>query len=121
MYFTTNEKKAIFKVAKMMMVADDRVDAAEIVFSAMVVELIGGMNEGDMVSSNAMANDQALRIISDMDYAEKRLVAAILGTMMSIDGDINGTELAIWKLISSCCNLPGMTTLEASEIIKNAL
>ena len=40
-------------------------------------------------------------------------MAAYLGTIMAVDGDINDREMALWKLLSQICGLPTMTVADA--------
>ena len=55
----------------------------------------------------------AIAIISKMTEEEKRYVAAFLGAIIAIDGDINQEELKIWRIVSTFCELPTMSIADA--------
>ena len=55
--------------------------------------------------------------IANMDSNKKRFVAALLGIIMAADGNIDEKELALWRLVSSMCNLPTMNLTECPDII----
>lgn len=64
-----------------------------------------------------MADLTSLSIIANMDSNKKRFVAALLGIIMAADGNIDEKELALWRLVSSMCNLPTMNLTECPDII----
>ncbi len=58
-------------------------------------------------------------IISKMTNEEKKYVTAYLGLLICADGKIEDSELKMWTLTTSLCDLPKMSLNEAVEIMKN--
>ena len=57
--------------------------------------------------------------IATMSDAQKRYVCAYLGMLMAIDGDIDDKEKALWKLVSTICDLPTMSIADAIDYMTN--
>ncbi len=121
MTFSADEFVAIMYVAKAMAMADDKVEKAEL--SVIVNELrrFGiddpGMADKVFKMSDEIDSATALSLISKMDDDQKTYVAAYLGSLMCIDQDINETEMALWRMVCTMCNLPTMTARQALEIM----
>ena len=112
---------AIVKMAKVMAAADGVIKEEEVEAIAMELLRFGvpqDKTNAILEMSNLMEPSRAARIISELGYEERRYVAAFLGKVMAIDGDIDDNELAFWKLVSTICNLPSMNINEALEIMQ---
>lgn len=113
---------AIIKLAKMMAAADGRLDKAEL--SMMSKEALRfGITPDDFVSllklSDNIKTDELIATVLVMTNTQKRYIAAYLGTMMAIDGDIDDKEMELWQFVSLLFELPTMTVLEAIEYMDN--
>jgi len=60
-----------------------------------------------------MEPSYAAEIVFKMTYEQKQYVAAFLGTLMAVDGNIDEQELSLWRLISQICGLPTMSVKDA--------
>ena len=100
--------------------ADDRVEEKELAVIVNESKRFGvepSMFDKLLELSNELEFSTAISLISKMDAEQKKYVAAYLGALMCIDGDINDTEMALWRLVSTLCGLPTMTAKEALEIM----
>lgn len=66
---------------------------------------------GDLTGHEAMA------IVADMDDEQKAYVAAYLGVIMAVDGDIDDNELTLWRFVCTMCECPEMTLEEALDLL----
>lgn len=116
MFFSNLEKIAIAQVSFRMIAADGKVDHEEraITFPIWSKMQITGEH---LREAGQMADLTSLSIIANMDSNKKRFVAALLGIIMVADGNIDEKELALWRLVSSMCNLPTMNLTECPDII----
>ncbi len=116
MYFTNLEKIAVAQVSFRMIAADGKVNSKEhaITFPIWTKMKISAEH---LKEAGQMADLTSLSIIANMDAHKKRFVAAFLGTIMAADGDIDEKELALWKLVSSMCNLPTMHLTECPDVM----
>lgn len=112
MYFTEEEKKAITLVSLKMICADGKVEKEETDISFPILKEIG-VESLDI--AKGMSPIEACSIISRMTEVEKKFVAAFLGVIMAIDGDVDEKELTLWQFISSMCNLPSMSVRQAKS------
>lgn len=120
MRFNGLEISAITKLAKAMVLADGKVKNIEI--AVMTKELARfGVQESQLQSllaaGDAMEMTQAMAVVSTLDYERKKYVSAYLGTIMAADLDIDDTEMALWRLVSTLCELPTMNAQEAVSIM----
>ena len=119
MTFTSIEMSAISKLALAMAAADGKVEKSELTYIALEMARFG-VKDADSILKGAEEMDPtiALSIVSKMTPKEKKYVAAYLGTIMAVDGDIDAKELSLWRLTSSLCGLPTMNIQEAIQYIK---
>lgn len=115
-YFTDLEKSAIINLSKLMVLADGKIDEEE--KRALVIESlrIGVSPENAAKIENTATSlepSEACNIISKMTAEEKKYVAALLGSLMIVDGNIDDTEMRLWQLVSTICNLPTMNAVQA--------
>lgn len=120
MRFNGLEISAITKLAKAMVLADGKVQNIEI--AVMTKELARfGVQESQLqtllAAGDAMDMTKAMAVVSTLDYEHKKYVSAYLGTIMAADFDIDDTEMALWRLISTLCELPTMNVQEAVSIM----
>ena len=116
MYFSNLEKTAIAQVSLRMIAADGKVYSKEHVVTFQIWSKMQITKE-HLKEADQMADLTSLSIIASMDSHKKRFVAAFLGVIMAADGDIDEKELALWRLVSSMCNLPTMRLTECPKII----
>ena len=120
--FTYLEKCAVYKVAKMMAEADGVVLHEEIQSIEEEMPKFGVSKEeyeALVVDGENTASIEALVTIHSMDEKKKKLVSAFLGYILSVDQDIDDTELALWTFFVKVCNLPKMNVRQAVEIYRN--
>ena len=114
--FNALELSAIVKLAKVMAAADGHFDVKELTVIANEAKRFGIPNDDfDMIltTSDAMEASDSIMIVKAMDTQRKKYVAAYLGSIMAIDGDIDDKELTFWQLVSTLAGLPTMTIIEA--------
>lgn len=120
--FTHQEKCSVYKVAKMMAEADGVVLHEEMLSIETEMPKFGvSEDEYDelIVHGEKTSSIDALITIHSMDEKKKKLISSFLGYMVSIDDDIDDTELALWTFIVKVCGLPKMNVRQAVEIYRN--
>ena len=120
--FSNVEMAAIIKTALAMAAADGKVDDTEkamIAIEAMRFNLASEKFESLLKLANDMSATDSMAMIAGMKAPEKRYVAAYLGTMIAADGDIDDKEMALWRLISTLCDLPTMNIADAIQYMAN--
>lgn len=120
MYFTSEEKKAIVRVAGEMTLADGNVAPKEVVFNVGVFHKLD-ISQSEIESSGSMSMPNAMHIISKMTSNEKRFVSAYIGSIIIVDGNISDKELALWRLISTICEFPTMHLNDTPSILQEYL
>lgn len=114
--FNAMELSAIIKLAKVMAAADGHTDVMEIAVMANEAKRFGiPKDDFKMIlsTSDAMEPSDSIMMVKAMDTKRKKYVAAYLGCIMAIDGDIDDKELAFWQLVSTLADLPTMSINEA--------
>ena len=120
--FNQEEKSAVYKVAKMMAEADGVVLHEEIRSIEEEMPKFGVTpDEYDsiIVSGEKTEAIDAFVTIHAMDEKKKKMVSSFLGYFLSVDQDIDDSELALWAFIVNVCNLPKMNVRQAVEIYKS--
>jgi uncharacterized membrane protein YebE (DUF533 family) len=120
MIFTNQELAAILRLANAMANADGRVTNEESTMIAHELVRFGvDSNKFDVISSitTTMTNSEACHIVSRMTSEEKKYVAAYLGTIIFIDQQVDESEIKLWTLISTLCDLPTMRVIDAVKIM----
>lgn len=122
MTFKKIEFAAIVKLAIAMAGADGVV--AENEKKAIALELARfGVSESDLplllATAQAMKPTDELLIVNNMNDEQKKYVAAFLGTLMAVDGEIAEDEMKLWRLTSTLCSLPTMNVAEAIQYMTN--
>ena len=113
---------AIMSMAHAMIISDGKVEDEEL--SMLSNQMINfGIPLEDYkeitLKGRDMEPDYAIDIVSKMTYEQKKYVAAFLGTIMAADGDIDNTEMALWRLLSQICSLPTMSVKDAISYMKS--
>ena len=122
MKFSKNEMAAIFKLGKMMVTADGKIEDVEVLAIATELARFGvPENHVDEIEKlgDKMAPAELLAEVAAMDAEQKRYVAAYLGGILVCDGDIDDAEVKLWTLVSEMCDLPRMNIVQAVEYLKN--
>lgn len=120
LHFSQKEMAAIIAVAKAMALADGNLDKREISMMSKEALRFGIVPDDFMIllrKSDSMEPEETFAVIAEMNEAQKRYVTAYLGTMMAVDGNINDSEMKLWKFVSLICRLPTMTIVNAIEYI----
>ena len=122
MTFEQKEFAAIVRLAISMAAADGVF--AENEKKAIALELARfGVSESNMPSlfaaAQAMDPADCMITVSNMRTGQKEYVAAFLGTLMMIDGEIADSEMKLWKLTSTLCGLPTMSVADALNYMAN--
>lgn len=122
MHFERNEFAAIVKIAMAMAAADGVFVESE--KKAISFELIRfGVSKSELpallADARGMDSKESVAIISGMTDEQKNYVAAFLGELMIIDGNIAEAEMKMWRLATSICDLPFLTVEEAITYMTN--
>ena len=80
-----------------------------------------GLNNARLIAEigDKMPYGECCQIVSNMTAEEKKYVTAFLGTLICADGDVDDSEMKLWSLISTLCDLPTMNIFEAVKIMAN--
>ena len=118
--FTKKELTAIVNLASNMIAADGKIDDAELFSFTIEMQRIGVEEyqiKSLMADAQAMQSSEVISVVSNLKTNEKKYVAAFLGYLMSVDGNIDNTEMKLWKFASILCNLPLMNVTKAEQIM----
>lgn len=110
------------ELAKAMIVADGKVEKAELAAMALEFTRFGVSQDAlDRILSNtdSMESGTAISIVSLMNEAQKKYVTDYLAFIMAADGEIVDSEVAMWSLISTLATLPTMTIGHVLAFWKN--
>lgn len=118
MYFTTREKQAIQRMAVAMIAADGKVAIEEVIVNKIFNDKFG-ITSSDIDASSSMDLQTAISIVKNMTESERRMVCAYLGTILASDKDIDKNEMLLWSLLTSQCDFPEMSIVEAAKIMSN--
>lgn len=115
MYFTEREKNAIHTITLAMAAADEQADPREALMMGVVYQKLA-INGN---TAQILNLDVAMNVIAAMTPEEKHFVCAYMGSMMSIDDDIDPREMFFWGLLTNRCDLPEMTIVAARQYMSN--
>lgn len=118
MTFTKEEMIAIFKLAKMMALADGKVTQAErdcIFTDLQSFGVKGNTLESVAIEEAAKEMDpaNAIRVVAAMTKEEKKYVCGYMAAVMISDGNIDEKEKSLWALVSLLAGFPTMNIHEA--------
>lgn len=121
--FKSHEMYAVYKVASMMANADGVIYPDEVKIISDEMESLGVKSDKDkkILEDNGkiMRPLDALNIISNLTEDQKKHINAFFGSIISIDGDIDDAELALWRLVGELCELPKMSVRQAINLFSN--
>ena len=66
-----------------------------------------------------MSDVECYGVLAFLDAEQKKFVSSMLGTIRSSDGDIDDTELELWRNICNKCDLPIMNIRQAINIFQS--
>lgn len=116
MRFRGNELAALVKLGVAMAAADGHVDDCEneaIKHELENFNLDGLETIGILASAQEMEPGEAVIILGGMDNEKKKYACGYLAAIMAADGEIDPSELKLWKLVSTFASFPTMTISEA--------
>ncbi|MBP5365779.1 MAG: TerB family tellurite resistance protein [Bacteroidales bacterium] len=124
MQFTDNELKAIFKIAKAMVLVDGRVDKRELMEMADEMRRLGVSREKIeelSLTTKEMDNTEALITISTLDDEKKIYVSSYLIMIMIVDGEMHEKEMILWEMTTALCGLPEVNVSDAIALMSSDL
>ena len=120
--FSKEEIVAVYKVAYLMVSADENVmsEEVEVVNEAMGKLGINKLTDIEELKtlSNVMTKDECYGQLAFLDIEQKQFVSAMLGAISSSDGDIDDRELELWRSICYNSDLPKMNNRQAISIFQ---
>lgn len=122
MQFSRIEKVSIVKLALQIAAADGKFVGEEknmLILKAASLDVEPEEFVPILRESESLKSETALAMVTNMTPAQKRFVAAYLGTIVAVDGNVDDAETKLWSLISALCGLPAMDISEAIEIMAN--
>jgi uncharacterized tellurite resistance protein B-like protein len=122
MIFTNQELAAILRLAYAMANADGKITNEETQMIVLEMKRFGvGLNNAQLIAEigDKMSYGECCQMVSNMTAEEKKYVTAFLGTLICADGDVDDSEMKLWSLISTLCDLPTMNIFEAVKIMAN--
>ena len=122
MIFTNQELAAILRLAHAMANADGKITNEETQMIVLDMKRFGvGLNNARLIAEigDKMSYGECCQMVSNMTAEEKKYVTAFLGTLICADGDVDDSEMKLWSLISTLCDLPTMNIFEAVKIMAN--
>ena len=121
--FTKEEIIAVYKAADLMVLADNKVMSEEVATVDEAMEKLGIISLSALKEIKALANqitqEECYGLIAFLDVEQKRFVSAMLGAISSSDGDIDDSELELWRKICFNCDLPRMSNRQAIHIFQS--
>lgn len=116
MMYSGEELAALIQMGTAMLLADGKV--AEEEKEALGRELLSfGVKADNVVALLSKAQDmsfgEAIGVLSSMSEEQKKYATGFLAKVMVADGEIDDSELALWKLVSTLGGFPTMNIAEA--------
>lgn len=117
MTYSIKELAAILKMAKAMAQADGTIAKEELAFIVNELKNFGATSQIKQIENlgDAMDASEAFAILSNLNPSQKKYACAYLGTICTVDGNINEKEISMWSLISL---LSGFPTMHITDAIK---
>lgn len=121
--FSKDEIVAVYKAAYLMIIADGKVMAEEIEIVDEAMHKLGIWDlfilEDIKNLAKEITEEECYGQLAFLDKEQKRFVSAMLGTISSSDGDIDDSELELWRKICSNSDLPKMNNRQAIAIFQS--
>ena len=122
MQFCFEERRAIYRIARVMVIADGKVADSEA--GALQGEMLRlGSTPDELIefrnTIQSYESAEALSVIDGFDEEKKRYFCALLGALLVVDGALSESEVKLWAFTSAICGLPPMSVGEALETVSN--
>ena len=122
MFFSFDDRKAVYCIARAMVFADGNV--AENEMKVLTTEMIRiGSTPDELIgfekSLNSYQPSDAVSRISSFNTEKKEYFCAFLGALIIVDGNVDDNEMKLWALTSHICGLPTMSVGDALEYMAN--
>lgn len=117
MNFKSYEKQAILRLMSWMSIADGDVSAIENrLFIAFMQKL--NVTTSDILASREMSDSKACSIAKGLSFEQKRLVSALLTSIMLVDGKVEGDEVLALAAICTKCDIPVLNPTESQAVLE---
>ena len=116
MNFKSYEKQAILRLLSCMSIADGSVNVREVGLAQAFMGKLGATNS-DVEVSGKMSDSKACSIAKGLSFEQKRLVGALLVSMMLVDGKVDGGEVVALAAICTKCDIPVLNPVEARVVL----
>ena len=116
MNFKNYEKQAVLRLMSWMSIADGNVSEIENRLFGVFVQKLGVTNS-DLFASRDMSDSKACSIVKGLSYEQKRLVGALLASIMLIDGNVDGNEVLALTAICAKCDIPVLDPIETRVVL----
>lgn len=103
--YTVEEKRAIFKILNLIIIADGKVDVGELLYAKQMINMLK-INENDNNASSAMEYSECVSILSKMHESKKESLVMMMTEMVNADGQIDKNELSLITLTSMLIGIP---------------
>lgn len=118
MKFNNLELTAIFGIACYMLAVDGKLKQEEMkVVSGGMAKI--GVDEQHLEQLSTWADEMSpatlFVTLSALNESQKKFVSGFLAIIMMSDGDIDDSEVQVWKRTSSLCGFPKMSIAEAVD------
>lgn len=121
--FSKDEIVAVYKAAYLMVVVDGKVLSQEIEIVNDVMHKFGIIDLCQIEDIKALAEktteEECYGQLAFLDNEQKKIVSAMLGAISSSDGDIDDSELELWRKICTNSDLPKMNNRQAIAIFQS--
>ena len=121
--FSKDEIVAVYKAAYLMVVVDGKVLSQEIEMVNDAMHKFGIIDLCQLEDIKALAEKtteaECYGQLAFLDNEQKKIVSAMLGAISSSDGDIDDTELELWRKICTNSDLPKMNNRQAIAIFQS--
>lgn len=118
MQLTGLQLAAILKAGKLMVLADGKVKMNELKvlahemsnFNVPESQVQGLLSAADTIEASEM-----VKILSSLDSNIQKYVCGYLAVIILSDGNIDDSEVKMWKLLCTMCSFPVMSISEALD------
>lgn len=122
MQFSGKELAAMVKMGLVMAAADGKFAEEEKVAIALQMAQFGVSGDEATVllaGGHQMETAEALATLAGMTTSQQKYATGFLAAVMKADGDIDDSELKVWRLVCTLCGFPTMSLGEAVEFWMN--
>ena len=101
---TYNERIAVMRILKDIILADNKIDDREQMLFSKIADLLV-LDESAKQDVDKQNSLLALTIIHDFTQEQKEEFAKLMGQMIIVDKDINYNEVRIYNVVNEFCNI----------------